>query len=103
MRSIIGLSFVFLGACGVFPGSQFDDSKKTEQNTSSPAGFTSGPAGTGDSCVKALSGAELEPVDLVFMYDRSGSMGDTSEGFDPAVKWDPVSRGMKAFFEDPAS
>lgn len=103
MRSIIGLSFVFLGACGVVPGSDFDDSKKAEPDTSSPAGFSSGPTGTGDSCVKALSGAELEPVDLVFMYDRSGSMGDTRDGFDPAVKWDPVARGMKAFFEDPAS
>lgn len=102
MRSIGIVTCVLAAACGVLPESEFEE-KKSEADTSSPGGFADGPSGTGDACVKSLSGAELEPVDLVFMYDRSGSMGDSADGFDPKVKWDPVGKGLKAFFQDPAS
>ena len=36
-------------------------------------------------------------------FDKSGSMGDTATGFDPALKWTPVGTGMKEFFADPYS
>jgi len=38
-------------------------------------------------------------VSLVFMIDRSGSMG----GGDMSVRWAPVVEGLEAFFGDPAS
>jgi hypothetical protein len=47
--------------------------------------------------------ADLTPINLVLIYDRSGSMGDTSSGFDPSLRWDPVNAGMTAFFTDPGS
>jgi len=92
-----------VAACDALPGSEFDDPKNDPDTSAPAASFQAGPAGTGDACVKALSGAALEPVDLVFMYDRSGSMGDVGDGFDPKGKWDPVGKGMKAFFQDPES
>jgi hypothetical protein len=55
------------------------------------------------ACVTSTAKAQLTPVNLVFMYDRSGSMGDTSEGFDPAIKWNPAGAGLKTFFSDPDS
>jgi hypothetical protein len=49
--------------------------------------------------------ARLTPVNLVIMYDKSGSMGDTTSNppFDPNLKWNPCNAGMKAFFADPGS
>jgi hypothetical protein len=54
------------------------------------------------SCASLTRAAHLVPVSLVFMLDRSGSMGDGVNG-DPTMKWDPVTAALKAFFEDPAS
>jgi hypothetical protein len=54
------------------------------------------------SCVGVTIAAHLVPVSLVFMLDRSGSMGDGVNG-DPTLKWDPVTAALKAFFEDPSS
>lgn len=62
-----------------------------------------GPNGTGSACVTEVASAELSPTNLVFMYDKSGSMGDVATGFDPNVKWTPVGTGMKDFFADPYS
>jgi hypothetical protein len=59
--------------------------------------------GTNAACVTSLKSASLPPVNLVLMYDKSGSMGDPAEGGNPALKWIPVNTGMKAFFTDPAS
>ena len=61
-----------------------------------------GPTGTSSACVSEVAGATLTPTNLVFMYDRSGSMGATPS-FDPNQKWIPVGEGMKAFFADPYS
>ena len=59
---------------------------------------------TSDSaCAASQTLAELTPVNIVFIYDRSGSMGDRSSGFDPSLRWDPVNAGMSAFFSDPGS
>jgi hypothetical protein len=59
-----------------------------------------GPKGTGSACVSEVASAELAPTNLVFIYDKSGSMGDAATGFDPAKKWIPVGTGMKEFFAD---
>lgn len=56
-------------------------------------------------CATVAAQATLTPVNLVVMYDQSGSMGDTNESpsFDPALRWIPVGQAMKAFFTDPQS
>jgi hypothetical protein len=69
----------------------------------SPGEFNSDPLGTNAACVTAVKSASLPAVNLVIMYDKSGSMGDPAEGGDPKAKWIPVNTGMKAFFSDPAS
>jgi len=59
-----------------------------------------GPKGTGSACVSEVASAELAPTNLVFIYDKSGSMGDAATGFDPSKKWIPVGTGLKEFFAD---
>lgn len=61
------------------------------------------PSGTNAACVTSTANAALAPANLVVMYDKSGSMGDTAEGFDPTLKWIPVNAAMKDFFADPGS
>jgi len=62
-----------------------------------------GPQGTDASCVSTTANAALANANLIVMFDKSGSMGDPAEGFDPALKWTPVTAAMKAFFSDPNS
>jgi hypothetical protein len=50
-------------------------------------------------CASSTSEAKLVPVNLVILLDRSGSMGDGING-DPALKWQPVTQGLQAFFAD---
>jgi hypothetical protein len=61
------------------------------------------PRGTQSACVSSVASATLLPTNLVFMYDKSGSMGDTRTGFDPAKRWIPLGAGMKDFFSAPES
>jgi hypothetical protein len=53
--------------------------------------------------VSSTAQAQLANADLVVMLDKSGSMGDPNEGFDPTLKWIPVTTALKAFFTDPGS
>jgi hypothetical protein len=55
------------------------------------------------ACATGGAKATLKRLNLVFVYDRSGSMGDGMNGNDPALKWIPVGAGMRAFFEDAES
>lgn len=59
----------------------------------------------GGACAATSAEAKLTPVNMVVVYDRSGSMGDTTEdpSFDPQKRWIPVGQAMKAFFTDPSS
>lgn len=59
----------------------------------------------GGACAETHAVASLTPVNLVVMFDQSGSMGDTKEdpAFDPALRWIPVREAMKAFFSDATS
>ena len=94
-----------LFACGSDSDSTFGDpSAPSPPGSDVPAGASSigeiGPKGTGSACVSEVASAELAPTNLVFIYDKSGSMGDAASGFDPAKKWLPVSTGLKEFFAD---
>ncbi len=98
-----------LVACGGSSGSVFNDGNNGSSGAT-PAGpsgdqgsFNTDPIGTNAACVTAMKNASLPAVNLVIMYDKSGSMGDPAEGGNPALKWVPVNTGMKAFFADPAS
>ena len=55
------------------------------------------------ACAIGGAKASLKRLNLVVVYDRSGSMGDGMPGNDPNAKWLPVGAGMTAFFEDPES
>lgn len=93
-----------LVACGSDGASEFGSgSGDQDPGNGLPSGASLpelGPSGTQSACVSQVSGAELAPTNLVFMYDKSGSMGDAATGFDPARKWIPVGSGMKQFFGD---
>jgi hypothetical protein len=54
------------------------------------------------SCASTTQKAELKPLNLLVLLDRSGSMGDGVNG-DRTLKWDPVTAGLTAFFAAPAS
>ncbi|MBX3207296.1 MAG: VWA domain-containing protein [Labilithrix sp.] len=55
------------------------------------------------ACATASDGAELPPISLVFMIDRSGSMSRDNNASTLEVRWNPVKDGLGAFFGDPAS
>ena len=97
-------------ACGGSSGSTFSDGNGNGASggpggasSGDPGTFSTDPVGTNAACVTSMKNATLPAVNLVLMYDKSGSMGDPAEGGDPNVKWIPVNTGMKAFFADPAS
>jgi hypothetical protein len=60
-------------------------------------------SGASSACAVDTQNAELSPVNIVFVYDKSGSMGNPDDGFDPAARWNPMRAGMQAFFSDPSS
>ncbi|MBX3228653.1 MAG: VWA domain-containing protein [Labilithrix sp.] len=57
----------------------------------------------GSACATSSASVEAPPVHLVFMIDRSGSMGNSKHGQNEKVRWKPVVSGLKAFFADPAN
>lgn len=97
---VVGLAVV---ACGSDDESTFSEEKNGAPGASSPALPEIGPTGTASACVTEVARADLAPTNLIIVYDKSGSMGDTKTGFDPAQRWIPVNAGMKQFFTDPYS
>lgn len=94
-------------ACGSENESTFGEGQNGGTNPDGTPAISNGlpeigPTGTSSACVTEVAGAELAPTNLVFMYDKSGSMG-AAPAFDPNQKWIPVGEGMKAFFADPYS
>ena len=61
---------------------------------------TSGTSGIGPACATSTATGKADPVYLVFVVDRSGSMKFNPQ---PNNKWDSVLSGMTTFFKDPAS
>src|SRR6478736_4381753 len=104
-RCFVALALILV-ACGGSDASQFGNG--SDPNGNGGAGgdgnqFSTDPVGTNAACVTDMKSASLPAVNLVIMYDKSGSMGNPSEGGDPNVKWIPVNAGMKSFFSDPRS
>jgi hypothetical protein len=96
-------------ACGSDGASTFGEggSSGTPHGDGTPSGSNGlpeiGPTGTSSACVTEVASAELAPTSLVFIFDKSGSMGDATTGFDPSKRWNPVKAGMEQFFTDPYS
>jgi hypothetical protein len=107
MKKVISTGAALLGllavACADETASEFSKDDPLPTGDSGAALPEMGPSGTSSACVSELAHAELAPTNLVIIYDKSGSMGDTRGGFDPALKWNPVNAGMKQFFSDPYS
>src|SRR5690348_24505 len=81
-------------ACGSDDGSTFNESNGGGDGGdgglgADTGGFSSDPVGTNAACVTALKNAALPAVNLIQMYDKSGSMGDPAEGGDPNARWIP--------------
>jgi uncharacterized protein YegL len=100
----VALTLIAIG-CGGSSDSQFGDG--TNGNGSGgPAGsnFGTGEGGTGpgsvvnptSACATSNAGASLAGANLVFMFDKSGSMDQDS-------KWTSCKAGLEAFFADPSS
>ncbi|HEX5100135.1 MAG TPA: vWA domain-containing protein, partial [Polyangiaceae bacterium] len=70
---------------------------------STGGGAASAGSSSPDACAVDTELAALSPLNIVFVYDKSGSMGNPNDGFDPAARWDPMQTGMLAFFSDPSS
>lgn len=71
--------------------------------SSSGAGDVGGVA-PGSACATSSKTVEAPPVHLVFMLDRSGSMGNSQQaGPNLEKRWKPVVAGLDAFFADKAS
>ncbi len=95
------------GASGTSGGASggFGTSGGASGTSGGASGGTSGGAGTvgnvdpSSACATSSAGADLDPVSLVFMIDRSGSMG----GGAASVRWNPVVAGLEAFYADAGS
>lgn len=90
-------------ACGSTEDSTFGAPGASNPSSGVPEGADLGEIGvkgTGSACVSEVASATLAPTNLVFMFDRSGSMGDPNQGGDPSKKWLPLTAGMKDFFAD---
>ncbi|MCL2776605.1 MAG: VWA domain-containing protein [Polyangiaceae bacterium] len=66
---------------------------------------TGGNTGDGANCKTVSSDAQLTTVNLVFMLDASGSMGDVNEdkSYLPQNKWFPVTEAIEQFVTTPES
>ena len=103
LASFVALS---VAACGGFDGSLFggDNGNSNGNNGGGSAGnpdpggvnFGDQDGGVNAQCATSTDKAELVPVYLVFMIDRSGSMSQNS-------KWPTIVSGLETFFADPKS
>ncbi len=100
--------------CGSSDDSQFGDGSGGNNDAThsgnggqfgSSGGGSSGSSGTpgsvtpGSACASSSAGAVAPPISLVFMVDKSGSMG----GAQMSLRWTPAVAALNDFFADPAS
>ncbi|MFO0612922.1 MAG: vWA domain-containing protein [Polyangiaceae bacterium] len=73
-----------------------DTSTVAGQNGSTGAGFSDATATSGSTmaCAQASIEAQVAPLAMYIMFDRSGSMGDNN-------KWTNASQALKKFFGNP--
>ncbi len=131
-RSLSSLSFCVAAvvatvgavACGSSEDSAFKDGtssgssggtsggETTFGGTSGGTSGTSGASGTvgtvkpvsaTDACASSNAGIDALPIYLVFMVDKSGSMGSENGTNVLATKWTPAVAALKDFFADPTS
>jgi len=65
----------------------------------------------GQACAEKGVGARTTQVNLVFVYDKSGSMGDDTKTSDPnyprwqnmELRWNPAKAALTAFFQEPGA
>ncbi|HSO34260.1 MAG TPA: vWA domain-containing protein [Labilithrix sp.] len=113
--------------CGTENGSTFGDQSSGDVPGANPLngqlGSSGGPGGSSGSsgassgqvgavggvdpssaCATSSAGVDAPPIYLVFMVDRSGSMGNSNQaGQNLNLRWNPVKAGLQAFFADPAN
>ena len=72
--------------------------------TSSSGGGSAATPGRSDApCTEVQYEAYVTPINLIFVWDKSGSMG-VGDGWDRTeTRWNPVRDGLGAFLADPGS
>ena len=113
--TLLGVASTLALACGSSDDSSFRDG--SSGGTSGTSGGTSGSSGVigssgtsgssggadggiGPACATATASGKADPVYLVFVVDRSGSMKFNPQ---PNNKWDSVLAGLTSFFKDAQS
>ncbi|MFO0737852.1 MAG: vWA domain-containing protein [Labilithrix sp.] len=94
------------GSSGSFGGGSTtpDLSHVPTLNGSSSGASNVGNVTPGSACATASKSVAAPPVHLVFMIDRSGSMGNSKQaGQNLEKRWKPVVAGLDAFFADEAN
>src|SRR5581483_2952832 len=94
-----GIGVMIVVACGSDPGSKFGKNGQNDPNDPfSPGGMINGgnPPPDLTKCATSSATPSPIPVNLVFMFDQSGSMGQDS-------KWTSCVQGLTGFFADPNS
>lgn len=94
----IGMTMIVV-ACGGDPGSKFGQNGQNDPNDPfSPGGMINGgnPPPDLTKCATSSATPSPIPVNLVFMFDQSGSMSQNS-------KWTSCVQGLTGFFSDPKS
>ena len=69
----------------------------------SGSGTGGGPARTDAACTNEPHSAQVTPVNLIFLYDKSGSMGVGASWDNMATRWTPMKEALIAFLSDPVS
>lgn len=70
----------------------------------SPGGSGGRGQGGADACAGVSVKAELVPLDMYILLDKSGSMADAAgKGPGALTKWEAVTAALEAFFVDPQS
>src|SRR6185295_16868211 len=103
---VAGIAVATIVGCGSSDDSTFGEgassgssgaSSSGDFSSSGSSGASSGSSGDvqnvspNDACATSNAGATLPPVSLVFMIDRSGSMGNSQKGGQNlSVRWQPV-------------
>lgn len=74
------------------------------------AGMMQMPVDPDMSCGKGTASADIKPVNMLVMFDRSGSMLDCIDGSDPedapcptGTRWDSASSALSQFFQSPGA
>lgn len=72
----------------------------TSSGDATLAGGSTSSGGVGGGCASESKKAEAIPLDLMVMFDQSGSMSDSTGA---GTKWNVCTTAFKQFLQDPAS